>query len=375
MKKKILAGILSFSMMAALLAGCAAAPAASGTAQAPAEEAPAQEESAESSESTENTAEGADAAAASDAPAELIFTSVSVTGDSHTTAMDAFAQKVEELSGGSVTCKTYADGTLFSADAEFDALSSGQADLAYISFPTLATQSGLEWCSMVGSAYFWSSYDHMTQTLNGDIGKNDIFPKIEEAVNAVPLGAFYLGSRVVNTRNKEINSYADMNGLLLRMPNSETWLNLGEALGANPTPLAFSELYTALQTGAIDGQDNPLPTDVSAKFYEVAPYVAITNHVVDSIIPMINKDKWNSLTDAQKEAVRGAIEYAKQVNDEARIEEEEKDIAILEENGCTITYPDIEDFKTNAQAYYNDHPEQTEQWDMDLYEKIQASAK
>ncbi|MBQ1527456.1 MAG: TRAP transporter substrate-binding protein DctP, partial [Lachnospiraceae bacterium] len=277
MKKKILAGILSFSMMAALLAGCAAAPAASGTAQAPAEEAPAQEESAESSESTENTAEGADAAAASDAPAELIFTSVSVTGDSHTTAMDAFAQKVEELSGGSVTCKTYADGTLFSADAEFDALSSGQADLAYISFPTLATQSGLEWCSMVGSAYFWSSYDHMTQTLNGDIGKNDIFPKIEEAVNAVPLGAFYLGSRVVNTRNKEINSYADMNGLLLRMPNSETWLNLGEALGANPTPLAFSELYTALQTGAIDGQDNPLPTDVSAKFYEVAPYVAITN--------------------------------------------------------------------------------------------------
>ena len=375
MKKKILAGILSFSMMAALLAGCAAAPAASGTAQAPAEQAPAQEESAESSESTENTAEGADAAAAADAPAELIFTSVSVTGDSHTTAMDAFAQKVEELSGGSVTCKTYADGTLFSADAEFDALSSGQADLAYISFPTLATQSGLEWCSMVGSAYFWSSYDHMTQTLNGDIGKNDIFPKIEEAVNAVPLGAFYLGSRVVNTRNKEINSYADMNGLLLRMPNSETWLNLGEALGANPTPLAFSELYTALQTGAIDGQDNPLPTDVSAKFYEVAPYVAITNHVVDSIIPMINKDKWNSLTDAQKEAVRGAIEYAMQVNDEARIEEEEKDIAILEENGCTITYPDIEDFKTNAQAYYNDHPEQTEQWDMDLYEKIQASAK
>ena len=375
MKKKILAGILSFSMMAALLAGCAAAPAASGTAQTPAEEAPAQEESAESSESTENTAEGADAAAAADAPAELIFTSVSVTGDSHTTAMDAFAQKVEELSGGSVTCKTYADGTLFSADAEFDALSSGQADLAYISFPTLATQSGLEWCSMVGSAYFWSSYDHMTQTLNGDIGKNDIFPKIEEAVNAVPLGAFYLGSRVVNTRNKEINSYADMSGLLLRMPNSETWLNLGEALGANPTPLAFSELYTALQTGAIDGQDNPLPTDVSAKFYEVAPYVAITNHVVDSIIPMINKDKWNSLTDAQKEAVRGAIEYAKQVNDEARIEEEEKDIAILEENGCTITYPDIEDFKTNAQAYYNDHPEQTEQWDMDLYEKIQANAK
>ncbi|MBR2275483.1 MAG: sialic acid TRAP transporter substrate-binding protein SiaP [Lachnospiraceae bacterium] len=368
MKKKILASLLSVSMLAAMLAGCGAAPAA--TAAPAADTGAATEEAAPA----EEAADTSDAAAANDAPAELIFTSVSVTGDSHTTAMDAFAQKVEELSGGSVTCKTYADGTLFSADAEFDALSTGQADLAYISFPTLATQSGLEWCAMVGSAYFWSSYDHMTNTLNGDIGKNEIFPKIEENTNAVPLGAFYLGSRVVNTRNKEINSYADMSGLLLRMPNSETWLNLGEALGANPTPLAFSELYTALQTGAIDGQDNPLPTDVSAKFYEVAPYVAITNHVVDSIIPMINKDKWNSLTDAQKQAVTDAMEYAKQVNDDARIEEEDNDIAILEENGCTITYPDIEDFKTNAQAYYEAHPEQTAEWDMDLYEKIQAAA-
>ena len=377
MKKKILASVLSLAMVMSVLAGCgsqaaapaAEAPAASEAAPA-AEEAPATEEAAPAAEEAP-----AEEAAASDPAVELTFTSVSVTGDSHTTAMDAFAEKVEELSNGSVTCKTYADGTLFSADAEWDALTSGQADLAYISFPTLATQSGLEWCSMVGSAYFWSSYDHMTNTLNGDIGKNDIFPKIEEKVNAVPLSAFYLGSRVVNTRAKEINSYADMKGILLRMPNSETWLNLGEALGANPTPLAFSELYTALQTGAVDGQDNPLPTDVSAKFYEVAPYVAITNHVVDSIIPMINKDKWNSLTDAQKQAVTDAMEYAKQVNDDARNEEEANDIKILEENGCTITYPDIEDFKTNAQAYYEAHPEQTADWDMDLYNKIQEAAK
>ncbi|MCR5625799.1 MAG: sialic acid TRAP transporter substrate-binding protein SiaP [Lachnospiraceae bacterium] len=389
MKRKILATVLSFTMIAAMLSGCGAsqqaaapaaeAPAAEEAAPAAEEAAPAAEEAAPAAEeaapAAEEAAPAADAAAASDPAVELTFTSVSVTGDSHTTAMDAFAEKVAELSGGSVTCKTYADGTLFSADAEWDALTTGQADLAYISFPTLATQSGLEWCSMVGSAYFWSSYDHMTNTLNGDIGKNDIFPKIESAVNAVPLSAFYLGSRVVNTRNKEINAYKDMNGVLLRMPNSETWLNLGEALGANPTPLAFSELYTALQTGAVDGQDNPLPTDVSAKFYEVAPYVAITNHVVDSIIPMINKDKWNSLTDAQKQAVTDAMEYAKGVNDDARIEEEEKDIAILEENGCTITYPDIEDFKTNAQKYYEDHPDQTADWDMDLYKKIQDAAK
>lgn len=86
--------------------------------------------------------------ASGDPAVELLFTSVSVTGDSHTTAMTAFADAVEELSGGSVICKTYADGTLFSSENEFDAISSGQAHLAYISFPTLATQpawNGAPW--------------------------------------------------------------------------------------------------------------------------------------------------------------------------------------------------------------------------------------
>lgn len=394
MKKKLVSATLSVAMLAAMLAGCGSeaagtdAPSAASagtsaessvdeqtdTAANVSEEA-APEEAAKTSHEVAPTVASGNYDASGDPAVDLIFTSVSVTGDSHTVAMTAFADKVVELSGGSVKCKTYSDGTLFSADAEWDALSGGQADLAYVSFPTLATQSGLEWCGMIGSAYFWSSYEHMTGTLNGEIGKNEIFPRLEAATNAVPLSAFYLGSRVVNTRAKEIRQWSDMNGLLLRMPNSETWLNLGAALGANPTPLAFSELYTALQTGAVDGQDNPLPTDVSAKFYEVAPYIAITNHVVDSILPMINKDTWSKLTDAQKSAVTEAMDYAREVNDKARIEEEDEDIQILTDAGCTITYPDIEDFKTHAKEYYDAHPDQEASWDMDLYSRIQAAAQ
>ena len=313
--------------------------------------------------------------ASGDPFAELMFTSVSVTGDSHTTAMSAFADAVKELSGGSVECRVYADGTLFSSENEWDAISMGQADLAYISFPTLSTQSGLEWCAMVNSGYFWASYDHMTNTLNASVIGPEIFTRIMENTNVVPLGAYYLGSRVVNTRNKEINSYADMAGVLLRMPGSEAWQNLGAALGANPTPLSFSELYTALSTGAVDGQDNPLPSDISAKFYEVAPYIAITNHVVDSILPCINKDKWNSLTDAQKMAVYDAIAYARNVNDTLRIASEDAAVAYLEGKGVTVTYPDLPDFIAHVQQYYADHPEQTETWDMDLYARIQELAK
>ena len=313
--------------------------------------------------------------ASGDPAAELMFTSVSVTGDSHTTAMSAFADAVKEFSGGSIECRTYADGTLFSSENEWDAISMGQADLAYISFPTLSTQPGLEWCAMVNSGYFWSSYDHMTNTLNNSEIGQKIFAEIEEKTNVVPLGAYYLGSRVVNTRAKEINAYEDMAGLLLRMPGSEAWQNLGAALGANPTPLSFSELYTALSTGAVDAQDNPLPSDISAKFYEVAPYIAITNHVVDSILPCINKDKWNSLTDAQKAAVKDAIAYAAKVNDTLRIASEDAAVAYLEGKGCTVTHPDLTAFRENVQKYYADHPEQTAAWDMELYEEIQALAK
>ena len=317
--------------------------------------------------------------ASGDAPFTLYFTSVSVTGDSHTTAMYAFKEAVEALSGGSLTCNVYADGTGSSSEGELDDLKTGSMmggmDIAYLSFPTLSTQAGLEWMAMVNSGYFWANYEHMTNTLNDSEIGTQIFAEIQEKTGLVPMCAMYLGSRCINTRAKEINSYADMAGVMLRMPGSEAWQNLGRALGAEPTSIAFSELYTALSTGACDAQDNPLPSDISAKFYEVAPYIAITNHVVDSIIPCINGDTWNTLTEAQQLAVIDAMAYAKEVNDTLRIEAEAEAIAYLEEQGCTITYPDIAEFRANVQQYYADHPEQTASWNMEVYEAVQALAE
>lgn len=304
---------------------------------------------------------------------ELIFTSVSVSGDSHTAAMYVFADKVKELTNGSVEVKVYDNGTLFTAENEFDALISGETDIAYISFPTIATQ--IPSYGMFGSGYFFSSYDHMTSVLNGEIGQKNIWPAVKDTLNIQPLGSLYLGSRVVNTKDREINNYADMDGLLLRMPNSEAWLFLGEALGANPTPLSFSELYTALQTGAVDGQDNPLPTVEKAKFYEVTKYLAITNHVIDSIMPCVNLDKWNSMSATQQEAVQEAMTFAIAYNDKARIESENTLVAFFESKGLTVTHPNIDEFRNNVQAAYAANSAMTSTWDMDLYKKVQDMAK
>ena len=117
--------------------------------------------------------------ASGDAPFTLYFTSVSVTGDSHTTAMYTFQEAVEALSGGSVKCNVYADGTGSSSEGELDDLKTGSMmggmDIAYISFPTLSTQAGLEWMAMVNSGYFWADYDHMTNTLNNSEIGDQIF--------------------------------------------------------------------------------------------------------------------------------------------------------------------------------------------------------
>ncbi|MDF2614227.1 MAG: DctP family transporter solute-binding subunit [Clostridia bacterium] len=312
-------------------------------------------------------------AKAEEKPIELKFTSVSVPGDSHTEAMDVFAKKVEELSGGSVKVKVYHSGSLFSAENEFDALINGDADMAYISNPTLATK--IDYFNMFTAGYFFKDYNHMTSTLNGDIGKNKIRKDIEEQVGIVPLSSFYLGSREINTTKKAINSYEDMNGLLLRMPNSPAWLFLGKALGANPTPMSFTEVYTGLSTGAIDAQDNPLPTVQSAKFYEVTKYIAVTNHVIDSIYPSVNKKVWDSMSEKQKQAMMDAAEAARDFCDTTNIKKEEELLKFFEEKGLTITHPNLDEFREKVQAAYLNDKEQVAKWDMGLYEEIQALAK
>ena len=365
--KKLVALVMALAMVLSL-AACGGSTAAPAATEAPAAAAPAATE-APATDAAQTPA------AANDPKVNLVFTANASSADWHGMAMSTFAEEVEKLSGGSVTCDVFPDSTLFSSENEWDAINTGSAaggaDIAYISFQTLSTQPGLAWCEMIGTAYFWNDYDHMTSTLNGEVGQ-EVFAKIAEATNIIPINAFYLGARVINTRTKPINSYADMNGVLLRMPGSEAWQNLGKALGAEPTALAFSELYTALQTGAVEGQDNPLPSDWNAGFYEVAKYFAITNHVVDSILPCINTDTWNSMTAAQQQAVKDAFEVARQFNDTNRIEQENSIIADLEGAGCTITYPDIAEFKANATAWYDAHPDIKANWDMDLYAKLQG---
>lgn len=300
-------------------------------------------------------------------PVELTVTLTAVSTDTHAQAMMKFKEKVEELSGGNITVNVYTDAQLFSQEEEVAAVVMGDADLTLTSASWLTT--GSPWVSMFTAGYLFNSYDHMTTTLNGEIG-HEVFQKISDEQGLLPLGAWYLGSREISlSEDKAVRTPEDLNGVNLRMPNTEAWLFLGEALGANPTPMSFSELYLALQTGSVDGQDNPLSSVESAKFYEVQKSITLTNHLVDSVWPAINTEKWNSLTEAQQDIILQGVEAGRDFCDTTNLQKESELVAFFEEQGLSIYEADIPAFQEHVLNYYLEN-DISKDWDMDMYEKV-----
>jgi TRAP-type C4-dicarboxylate transport system substrate-binding protein len=144
-------------------------------------------------------------------------------------------------------------------------------------------------------------------------------------------------------------------------------------LGANPTPMAFGEVYMGLKTGVVDGQDNPLPTDKNAKFYEVTKYIVLTDHVVDQVWPTINEKKWQSLTAQQKSWVVAALEKARAHCDKTNLDNEADILDFFREQGLiVIENPDKAAFAAYAKNFYlTEGKDISKDWDMALYEEIQ----
>ena len=303
---------------------------------------------------------------------ELVYTMTAVPTDAHAGAMRVFKETVERLSAGQIKVLTYDSASLFKQEQELSAIKSGQADITATSASWLT--DGSPWVSMFTAGYIFKSYDHMTKVLNGPVGQK-VFERIAKEQGIRPLGAEYLGTRQINlVEDKKIKTPDDLKGVKLRMPNSDAWIFLGKALGANPTPISFSELYMALQTKTIDGQDNPLPTDKNAKFYEVTRSITITNHLVDSVWPAINEKRWQSLTSEQQgwimEGIKAGIKYC----DETNLKAEAELIEFFKAQGLKIYYADLDAFSGHVlKAYLASDYAKT--WDKDLFQQVQDAGK
>jgi tripartite ATP-independent transporter DctP family solute receptor len=178
----------------------------------------------------------------------------------------------------------------------------------------------------------------------------------------------YYGERHV-TSNKPLNKPEDMKGLKIRVPDAPLYTMFPRAVGANPTPIAFAEVYLALQNGTVDAQENPLPTIDAKKFYEVQKYIVLTGHITDALLTIVGGPTWSRLSDADKKVFEAVLKEAAARATGEIIEIEKKLAAEFEKRGKTVVRVDRAPFRAAVVKLHNG-PDAT--WDRATYDKLQA---
>ena len=200
----------------------------------------------------------------------------------------------------------YFGGTLFKQGTELVALQRDNLEMGNIAPQDIAKQIP-EW-SIVTAGYLFRDADHLKKVFQSDVGK-ELYKLADEKLGIHILGPVYFGNRQVGLKtDKEIKTPADLAGIKLRMPGGDAWQFLGSALGANPTPMAYAEVYTGLQSGTIDGQDNPLPNVENMKFYEVMKQIVLTSHLVGFDLLTVSSKAWNAMTPEQQTKFQAAAD-------------------------------------------------------------------
>lgn len=281
---------------------------------------------------------------------------------------DVFGPAVAEFA----TFEPHWNGTLFAQGAELEAIAAGDLEMSITSAQELATFFP-EW-SIFAAGYVMQSAEHQVAVFNDPL-MDPFKQKVEDELGVKLLAPMYLGRRQVNLRQPrseiDVKTPADLAGVNLRMPGSDAWQFLGRALGANPTPMAFTEVYTALQTGAVDGQDNPLPTVVDAKFYEVTKQVALTSHLADWNFIAISAEVYNGMSAEQQDTVTAAAIAAADSGRAAQLAKEDELVAFLQDKGMEIYEPDVSAFREAVQSAYLDS-EFAASWPAGVLEAINA---
>jgi TRAP-type C4-dicarboxylate transport system substrate-binding protein len=244
----------------------------------------------------------------------------------------------------------YWGNTLFKQGTELVALQRGNLEMCNLAPADISKQ--IPAWSLMTSAYLFRDSDHLKRTFKSDVGQQ--FVKLaRDQLGIQIITPVYFGARHVNLRtDKEIRTPADLAGIKLRMPPGEFWQFLGEAIGANPTPVAYAEVYTALQSGAIDGQDNPIVASRLMKFYEVTSQFVLTGHVIGYDVMAVTTKIWDGMSPDQRSRFQAAAEKA--IDDYTTkfnaLEKEALDF--FKSQGKKVYAPDLAAFRAHAQKKY-----------------------
>ncbi|MEI4487559.1 TRAP transporter substrate-binding protein DctP [Frigidibacter sp. MR17.14] len=298
-------------------------------------------------------------------PTKIRFSAVFSDQDIRAEMMKKFV----EGAGDAIAYEGFYGGTLFKQGTELVALQRGNLEMSNIAPQDVSNQVPA-W-SLLTSGYLFRDADHLRVFFASDAG-SEMKALAEEQLGIKILGPTFYGTRQVGLRgDKVISTPADLAGVKLRMPGGEAWQFLGQALGANPTPMAYAEVYTGLQTGAIDGQDNPLPNVQNMKFYEVMDQIVMTSHLVAFDLLTMSGKVWASFDDATKAKLQEAADAAIAWSTEQHVAREGELAKKFAEGGLKVYEPDVAAFRSHVQKAYAESP-QAKDWPEGMAARIAA---
>lgn len=280
--------------------------------------------------------------------------------------VNKLAKEVERRSKGRLIIKISPEGQLGSEKDIADGIMNNIIDMAIIGPGELGKR--FKPVLVFDAPYVFRDYEHMQKVVTGEVGKQ-LWDKMADETGIRVLSALYYGTRYVTTSRSPIYSPEDMKGLNLRTPNQPLSVKNAKAMGANPTPLALSEVYLALQQGGVDGQENPIATIATHKFNEVQKYIILTSHVVQVIPLNISEKKLNSIPeDLRKILVEVVQEISPSINQEI-INIEKSTLEEFKKSGMIIVKPNVQKFKEATLPVIKEFEDE---WGKGLYESIQA---
>lgn len=257
-------------------------------------------------------------------------------------AAEKFKELVEEKTDGEVTIEIHPNSTLGSEADAIEQVMGGTIEMTTVSADSSFANTVPE-ANVFGIPYLFEDRDHVYSVLDGEIGQEIL--DLAGDQNMKGLGYWEVGFRHLTNNQREINTPEDAQGLKVRVQPAPVWEAHMRAIGASPTPVDFNELYSALDQGVVDGQENPLPTIDSMKFYEVQNYVSLTAHTYSPAVVVMNNDVWESLSEEQQTAIDEATAEAGEYQRQFLADREEEILQLLADNNVTVTEPDRDAFR------------------------------
>ena len=284
--------------------------------------------------------------------------------------LEVFKTEVEKANLG-IKVDVFPASTLFKQGTEVPALQRGTLEMSTMTTFEVAQQ--IPQMGLFNRAYLFRDYNHLRHTFDGPVGQ-DYAKLVADKMGIVILATTYLGTRQVNLRQaRHVAAPADLAGVKMRMTAGPEWLLLGRTLGVSPVPMGMPEVYLALKTGTIDGQENPLTIMSAAKFYEVTQQVVLTSHMLQPVFINIAEPVWDKLSPAQQAVVQAAAGKAAAANQDARLADEQSITAALKDRKLQVDSPDLAPFRANADKIYAES-DMAKEWDQAWMKRVAATA-